>query len=1326
MVIKRTFHFVSRWCWYGGAVLLVLLATYVSLGRYYMSYIDQYERDIEQWLASNNGITIKLDGLAGDWVRLSPVVTVDTVELFPGSGAQEPVSVGRKLAITVDVLASLASGRLQFQRIDLSHISLTLEEYTPKRWKMSGIPVAQESPETDIFLNFLFDIKRVNLESSRVELLPYQKPAVGINMLGVQLGNDYGFRRIKGGLYDNEWNSFAKFIVETDGDPRFLDQFTGNAYINFNNMKMGKLSLITNLFGVDVRGQSVTGEVWAEWQAGGLTRSEGQLNLPLLDLAKLTGKELAPLKAVNADFYLSGSAEGRWDLRFKKLNYEWYEHVWLLENIQFEMDPELDVLYLSLAELNLDSISDFMVASKLVPEKLLDTIVTLSPHGALRNLHINLPLSAEQKDQFKLLAELVDIKVNPWKGAPGGQGINGKIAVNSSNGHVSLDTASFAMDFPKIYHHKLAYQQARANVFWRLNEQELQVSSDNIELIDGESSASGAFLLDIPRKGAIRAPSIYLNIGLQNDSVEDKDKYLPYFLEKGLLDWLDTAISKGTIMQGGFAYRGLLKPVGSGARTVQLFFDVADATVKYQPDWPQLHSVDGFVAINDDQVMVTADKASVFESAVQNARVELSKRPETGEKRLLIDALINGPLQNGLQILLESPLKEQVGTVLGDWQTKGQMEAALDLDIPLKGIDENNPGDIKVDVSVVADSLLMQELDLHLQSAAGIVHYTDEQGLFADDLHGKLWGRPVKATISSQQATEVLAEHIRVTVTGDASADSLYQWLDQPLLSFAEGMVDYDANLTIYPDSGTNLSVHSNLTNVAVDLPPPFAKSTGQDTPLTLNYSLGGPEQAMDIKISDIASASLLFSDGALKQGQVSLAAETASALPTEQQLIVTGSIATMELEPWLEAINRYGEAGGRQSEGMEIDTGGMIVALRDLQIGSFTAYGRELLNLTVNLVEDYDYTRVVLRSDEIDGSLSISKQENIPHEAAFSFLHLDPLIIEKNDPEIESDDIPLESIDFSELPYIRLSAETVYLEQKDFGSWSFIMRPMDDVLLIDKLFAQIRGISIDGMPVDKDVSDKGAQLKWQQIDGQETTEFTGQLSTKNLKDVWSQWGYSNSIESKNASLLINSSWDGSPFDMSIEEMIGKVELEIHDGRVMNISKSTSGALRVLGILNFGELLRRVTSGFGYLYKKGMSFDEITGSFSLNSGLIQIDQPLKISSPSSSFRIEGDMDLNTDMLDMEMVATLPVGRNLPWIAAVVGGLPVAAGAYVANKLFEKEVGKLSSAVYTVKGSLSEPEVKFNRVFDTKSGKKKDSKQSAQPDQTNENPAESSR
>jgi uncharacterized protein YhdP len=97
-------------------------------------------------------------------------------------------------------------------------------------------------------------------------------------------------------------------------------------------------------------------------------------------------------------------------------------------------------------------------------------------------------------------------------------------------------------------------------------------------------------------------------------------------------------------------------------------------------------------------------------------------------------------------------------------------------------------------------------------------------------------------------------------------------------------------------------------------------------------------------------------------------------------------------------------------------------------------------------------------------------------------------------------------------------------------------------------------------------------------------------------------------------------------------------------------------------------------------------------------GQVQINE-FAIRNGGGSLTLGGSYLMVDDTIDAELAVTLPLVDNIPWVAALAGGLPIAAGAYLASKLFEDQMTRLSSGVYSVTGSVGAPEVKFVRVFD---------------------------
>ena len=66
---------------------------------------------------------------------------------------------------------------------------------------------------------------------------------------------------------------------------------------------------------------------------------------------------------------------------------------------------------------------------------------------------------------------------------------------------------------------------------------------------------------------------------------------------------------------------------------------------------------------------------------------------------------------------------------------------------------------------------------------------------------------------------------------------------------------------------------------------------------------------------------------------------------------------------------------------------------------------------------------------------------------------------------------------------------------------------------------------------------------------------------------------------------------------------------------------------------------------------------------------------------------------NLDDLDLNLDLRIRVGENLPWYAAILGGLPAIAGSAVINEIFEEDINNLTNYQYEVLGTISEPKLK---------------------------------
>jgi len=136
----------------------------------------------------------------------------------------------------------------------------------------------------------------------------------------------------------------------------------------------------------------------------------------------------------------------------------------------------------------------------------------------------------------------------------------------------------------------------------------------------------------------------------------------------------------------------------------------------------------------------------------------------------------------------------------------------------------------------------------------------------------------------------------------------------------------------------------------------------------------------------------------------------------------------------------------------------------------------------------------------------------------------------------------------------------------------------------------------------------------------------------------------------------------------------------------------------LVGLLNFANWLRRLKLDFSDVVGKNLAYNELQGSFSFDQGVLALDSPLKMQMPSGRMTMAGEFNLIDETVEAQLVATLPVGTNLPWLAGFVGGLPAAVGVFVTSKLLEKQVDRLSSINYTLSGPWDDIQVSVNEIF----------------------------
>ncbi|HEY3700395.1 MAG TPA: YhdP family protein [Spongiibacteraceae bacterium] len=1281
----------TLWTLLVGAV--VLLGIIVSLGQHYLPYVESHQQELVDAFNRRTGLQLSVGHISGQWRHLSPHFVIDDLRLRNPLNADEVVLQITHAELQLGIFRSINNGTIAISQLQGNGVRVQLDEIALGHWQLAGFS-GPSSIKLDRVLDMLVAIYRADLSDSHIDLRFFRGGEAHLAGAALRLQRAGDFRRLNLQLAFADDGAPLQLAVESHGDPRDRSKFSARGYAAFTGVDLTPVLPMVKAFGFDLKHGRIDGAAWLDWRAGGAIEVRGKAAMAQLDLAGIGALALAPVKNIKAEFLIRDRG-GRRQLWLPVLTGVWNGIDLNFPQLMFIADSaQPQSVQLALPELQLSPLLQALLADENLPRSLHEKLAELAPGGTLRNILFDVPLRPEQRELLRVRAQLENISIKPWQGGPGVDGASGYIDAGIQAGHLDLVSDNFGMTFPHVYHEPLHFDKVRGQIGWRVQDEHVLVNSGPIPVQSDAGRAIAQFALNLPLQHG-GTPLMTLQVGLQDSGAQYRDRFIPYTLQPSLLNWLQRALSVGDIPLGGFIYRGSLLANDHANNTVQLFLQVRDAQLAYQPGWPPLHDVRAGVWVDDGALLVHCPRARIYDRiALANGIVELQHENDVSWLSVHVDASADN--DDVLRLLRESPLREHIGATLDSWRWRGPTQSRVELGLALNG---TRPLEVRVDSQLGPGTLNLVEQNLALEDVRGEMSYRSENGLQANALSAKWFGKSVAIKVASERDGAM-----KIDAQGRIAMLDLKQWLQQPLFDFTDGDAPFAATLSIANGAST-LQVQSDLRGASVQLPPPYQKSAEQTLPLNVALNLNS-ERTLFATLGDWADLHLRWAPEKnnnrtpalhLDGGVVRLG-QTGKTTFNSGQLIITGAVPAADFSAWRDVLH---ERGGAQQTDDDAAANALAVQIREIHFGSATFSGQTLRDLIVSGRRDSTSWAVQMRAEQIAGTLTLPDDKTQPWRAQLNYLRLPaPATIVNGDTAPSA----LDQIDPSQAFAVDLHIDHLWRGDEEFGWIDTQLRPIANGLRFEQIKGQLRAVTIEPR------ESQAASLSWTRREGIDSTEFAGKLAVDDIGTALQRWHYEPVVTSKHGYAEIQLQWPGRPDQFKFAQAGGAANLHIDDGRFLRASGSTTGALKVVGIFNFANFLRRLQLDFSDVFKDGVSFDQMQGAFSTRQGVLKTDDPIEIKSPSSRFRLAGQIDFNTDQTDMELVVTLPVASNLPWVAALAAGLPAAAGVYVASKIFENQFDKFASAAYQINGPWTDPQVKLRRVFDDQLPKRNEAPQ----------------
>ena len=133
--------------------------------------------------------------------------------------------------------------------------------------------------------------------------------------------------------------------------------------------------------------------------------------------------------------------------------------------------------------------------------------------------------------------------------------------------------------------------------------------------------------------------------------------------------------------------------------------------------------------------------------------------------------------------------------------------------------------------------------------------------------------------------------------------------------------------------------------------------------------------------------------------------------------------------------------------------------------------------------------------------------------------------------------------------------------------------------------------------------------------------------------------------------------------------------------------------LRTLKIFNLNAIIENISNEKN-IGSKNLVINRAEGNFYIGENRALIKKPIKLETSEANMRWTGEVLKNSegflDELNLNLEMRLRVSENIPWYAAIFGGIPALAGGIVFENIFEDSLDDATTFKFDVKGSIDEP------------------------------------
>ena len=674
----------------------------------------------------------------------------------------------------------------------------------------------------------------------------------------------------------------------------------------------------------------------------------------------------------------------------------------------------------------------------------------------------------------------------------------------------------------------------------------------------------------------------------------------------------------------------------SAAANLRWNLDINASAVdgRFAPDWPPFQADKLRVSASDQVLVVLSPRLTTGNLAPTAVEATLA------DDNLAVKALVSADIAEQLVWLQGSPLAEQLPQNLLQLDLRGPALSAINFRVDL------NSGAIAEQNSIVR----LQGLGAELPGQLSLERLQGDLELLAAG-----WQFERMTALLNGAEIEIYPRGDKFVLAGELAPAQLLPDNMLALAAFVSGSSYFQALIGL-EDDGVDLAIASSGEGITLTLPPPLTKAATAHSDFSLSLTIKPDDyQLGKLQFQGVNAAWIMPADA-----PPSWALAYGTALPplTPGRTALSLHLQEIDLQSWTPLALLLGAT----NTGTEF-----APPILDIDIARVRYQGYSLRDLRLSSAAAGAYQ---ISSNKFDGTLKIADVWDLN----FSTLEL-PTLGGASDDASDSRAWDLALL----LPEFDLQVDELYYKQKLRGNMQARGRQQAE-----------GGYRVAPWRLQHPELNLSIDYAQSSTDNIYRNALSLVVEGTNINPV------ADNLSSEQAYFAGSVTWNGAIAADAIKGGDGALELKLADGLIQG--DRPNAFINFLGLISIDKILQRLRLDFSDVNAEGTTFSRLEANMTLASGRLYSDQPLILISNAGNVSLSGSIDFPANYMDQRLQVTLPLSKSLP-IAAIIAGAPQLAPAFwLTDRLAAHTINRFTSASYTLRGDLADPELVLERLF----------------------------